>query len=244
MTFLDSSLALLVSLPRNDVALAEAAIGAGADGIKTHVNVHHRAGGTRFGSVAEERAELERIVALGVPTGLVIGGEGQVRRAEIDAGRSLGFAFFDVYLSHAPAWYVDACGSVPAVAAVGAGEPTERVGVLQSLGYAAVEASLAAPADYGTPLSADRVADYARVAALTRLPLIVPSQHALTPDDVPALARAGAAAILIGAVVTGTETDRFGEVIAAFRAAIDATPRRRSRTSPQPERAATGPKED
>jgi hypothetical protein len=223
MSFLGSRPALLVSLPRNDQVLASAAIDAGADGIKTHVNVHHRASGTSFGSVAEERAELERILELGRPTGLVVGGENEVHRNEIETARAMGFAFFDVYLSHAPAWYVDACAAVPAVVAVSNADPADRVRVLDRLGYSAVEASLAAPAEYGTPLRADRLADYAALAQHAPLPLIIPSQHALSPDDVPSLVAAGADAILIGAVVTGTAPDRIAEVTAAFRHAIDAT---------------------
>jgi len=54
--------------------------------------------------------------------------------------------------------------------------------------------------------------------------VIVPSQHALTPQDVPALAQAGAAALLIGVVVTGDTPEQVGEVTAGFRAAIDALP--------------------
>jgi hypothetical protein len=223
---------LLVSLPRNDVALAEAAVAGGADGLKTHINVHHRASGTRFGSVADERAALEPILGLGVPTGLVIGGEGAVHRSEIAAAAAMRFAFFDVYLSHAPAWYVAACGDVPATAALGADEPLQRAAVLADLGFAAVEASLA-PADaYRTPLPASRVADYARLARLTSLPVIVPSQHAITADDVPALIAAGIGVLLIGAVVTGDDPDSVHKTTAEFRSALRSARHVSSATTP------------
>lgn len=226
MSLFSSQPSLWVSLPRNDAALARAAADGGADGVKTHVNVAHRASDTEFRSVAEERDALAAVLDVGLPTGLVIGGEGSVSRAEIDAAQSMGFAFFDVYLHHAPAWYVDACKPLPAVAAVGTGSPLAQAGVMARLGYAAVEASLTPPEEYHTPLRADRVADYARLAELTSLPVVIPSQHALTTDDVPALLAAGASVLLIGAVVTGTTPDQLRQVTAAFRAAIDtAAPR-------------------
>lgn len=226
--------ALLISLPRNDPMLAEAAAGAGADGLKTHVNVAHRASGTSFGSVAAERSGLREILGLGLPTGLVVGGEGAVDRSEMAAAAGMGFAFFDVYLAHAPAWYVDACAGVPAVAALGTGDPPDRAGVLGGLGFAAVEASLTPPEEYGTPLPARRLADYARVVELSSLPVIVPSQHALTVDDVHALVAAGVAAVLLGAVVTGTEPARVAEVTGAFRTAIGTAASARERSAEAP----------
>ena len=45
---------LIVSLPSNDPAMAQAATGAGADAVKLHMNVTHDASGTRFGSFAED----------------------------------------------------------------------------------------------------------------------------------------------------------------------------------------------
>src|SRR3712207_2114021 len=67
---------LLVSLPRNDVQLAQAAVRGGAQGLKVHINVHHYASGTHFGSLKEERDNLERIMeaAGDIPVGIVPGG--------------------------------------------------------------------------------------------------------------------------------------------------------------------------
>ena len=232
MTLFGSAPQLWVSLPRNDADLARAAAAAGADGVKTHINVAHRASGTGFGSVTTERAALSSVLEVGLPTGLVVGGEGAVTRAEIDTARSMGFAFFDVYLHHAPAWYVDACAPVPAVAALGADAPLDQARAMATLGFAAVEASFTPPEQYHTPLYADRVADYARLAACTPLPVVIPSQHALTPDDVPALLAAGVSALLIGAVVTGTTPNQLRQVTAAFRAAIDTEAPRSKESKP------------
>jgi hypothetical protein len=212
---------LLVSLPRNDAALAEAALAGGADALKVHLNVEHRASGTVFGSLADERPALEEILGLGAPVGVVIGGLGAFSRDEMSSAVAMGFAFVDCYLSHAPAWYIDAAYPAIAVVAVGVDDPLERVVGLSRLGIGAVEASLTPPDEYGTPLRLHRVADYARLAAMTELPVIVPSQHAIDPDDVPALLRAGVGAVLLGAVVTGSKAAPMQATVGAFRAAID-----------------------
>ncbi|MCA9781917.1 MAG: hypothetical protein KC800_34620, partial [Candidatus Eremiobacteraeota bacterium] len=56
---LQQGFTLMVSLPRNDLQLARAAVDAGAQCIKVHINCHHFASDTHFGSLAEERAVLE-----------------------------------------------------------------------------------------------------------------------------------------------------------------------------------------
>lgn len=218
---LAAGLSLLVSLPRNDETLARAAVDAGADALKVHMNVGHRASGTEFRSFAEEQDAFGRILDLGVPVGLVVGGEGRVALDEVRAARTAGFAFFDCYLHHAPGWYVAEAPERGAMVALANGDPLERAATLAPLGIAAVEASLAAPEDYGTPLHLGRLADMARLRGITELPVVVPSQHALTPDDVGPLRSIGMDALLIGAVVTGTEAPGVGAATTAFRRAID-----------------------
>lgn len=218
---LSTPLSLLVSLPRNEPALARAAVEAGADALKVHINVGHRASGTEFGSFAEDAEAFAQILELDVPVGLVVGGEGRVDREQVRAARAAGFAFFDVYLHHAPTWYVEEAPERGAMVALAAGDPLERLPGLATLGIAAVEASLAAPQEYGSPLHLGRLADLVRFRSLTDLPVVVPSQHALTTDDVGPLHAIGVDALLIGAVVTGTEADGIGRATASFRRAID-----------------------
>ena len=46
---------LVVSLPSNDLELAKAALEGGAQAVKVHCNVWHRASGHTFGSYAENK---------------------------------------------------------------------------------------------------------------------------------------------------------------------------------------------
>ena len=55
---------------------------------------------------------------------------------------------------------------------------------------------------------------------LAGIPVVVPTQRLIAPQDVPALVRAGVKGLMIGAVVTGRERDGIVRAIRAFKAAI------------------------
>ncbi|MGC0252464.1 hypothetical protein [Pseudactinotalea sp. Z1748] len=197
-----SRFGVLVSLPANDVALAEAARDGGADGLKVHVNVSHRASGTVFGSVEEEQAQLRAILDVGLPTGLVVGA-GQVSSDQMAAAADMGFDYFDTYATDAPSDYVQACGSVAPMVALGPGDGPEQARALVGLGIGALELSTLEPERYGTDLSLATLARLRAVASAVNVPVVVPTQHHLQASDLSLLADAGAAAVLLGAVVLG-----------------------------------------
>ncbi len=102
---------LIVSLPANSPELARAAVDGGAEALKVHLHVRHDASGTQFGNLAEERANLERILALGRPTGIVPGaGDHLPTPEEMRALAEMGVDFFDLYVHDTPAWLVRFAG--------------------------------------------------------------------------------------------------------------------------------------
>ncbi|WP_283138441.1 hypothetical protein [Rhizohabitans arisaemae] len=211
--------AILVSLPGNDPELARAAAEAGADGLKVHINIAHRASGTVFGDLDREADRLREILAAGLPTGLVVGAD-TVSTAEMRRAATMGFDYFDVYATHAPADYVAACGPVTPMVALGPSDDTATAAALVAAGVRALEMSTLDPARYGTELALGTLARLAAVRAAVDVPLIVPSQHRLTPADLPRLAEAGADAILLGAVVTGTTAAQIAEAVTTYRRAL------------------------
>src|SRR5207237_10168995 len=101
---------LVVSLPRNDVELARAAEQAGAQALKVHMNVHHHASGTRFGSLADEHERVREIIAaVKVPVGLMPGADpAKLPTAdELTSLASAGLNFLDIYTNHMPLWFLD-----------------------------------------------------------------------------------------------------------------------------------------
>ncbi|HEY3396046.1 MAG TPA: hypothetical protein VGM19_00155 [Armatimonadota bacterium] len=221
-TLLRERPALLVSLPRNELVLAEAALEGGADGLKVHLNVVHHASGTYFGPWAEEGETIRRILALGAPVGMVPGTAAQMitpaEAAEIEAA---GVDFVDAYLQDMPAWLP---AQLTRTAVMGALSWTD--GPEWSLGSLAgrcalLEASVVRPEEYGSPLAEADLAAYREIHARhPELPAIVPSQRALRPAQVESILATGMRGILIGAIVTGKTAEGIRETTARFAEAL------------------------
>lgn len=205
---------VLVSLPRHDLALAEAAVEGGADGIKVHINAYHRASGTTFGGFAAERPFLEAVSRLPVARAITIGQDVLPDAAELAAIAAMGFFGFNLYLHHARADLFTSPMRPILALAEGYGE-----GDLQAVRAhtrAIVEASVMPFAAYGQPLHADDLASYRRIVEATGLPVMVPTQKAIVPDDLPRLRAAGVHALLLGIVVTGDTPESVRRTTAAF----------------------------
>jgi hypothetical protein len=215
---------LIVSLPRNDPSLARAAKEAGADMLKVHINVRHLASGTVFGSLTEERDRLEQILALGVPTGLVPGEDQMVRRDEVPEIRRLGFAFLDAFVNTIRPHLFEA--GIPVVPALPHSADDRYLMQARDLPGEWVEAAVVAADGYGRPPEKDDLTALRKAAKVTRKRLIVPTQRRIAPGDVSRyFAIPQVTALMIGAIVTGTQPDTLSRATAAFRRALDQIPR-------------------
>ena len=219
---------LLVSLPRNDVQLAKAALRGGAQGLKVHINVAHFASGTRFGTLDEERENLAAILevahAANASVGIVPGARAEDSYAfaspdDFAQLAEIGIDYFDAYPADAPAWTLSQNHLDVMIAAFHGGSITQMQ-ALENAGMRLCEASIMHHDDYGKDLNALDVAAYAELCAALTSPVIIPSQKRLTPADIPALKAAGARGILIGAIVTGREAATIEAAATAFRAAL------------------------
>lgn len=208
---------VIVSLPRHDLALAQAALDGGATAIKVHLNAYHRASGTTFGSFTEERPFLEALAKLGAPMLVMAGQETVPTLAEMDALADLGFEGFNVYVDHLqPHLLQSRLRPIPALSATGTDADIARLAAIPGV---MIEASIMDFAGYGTPLTADDLARYAHITALAGVPVIAPSQKKFTPADMPALRVAGIAAPLLGVIVTGATPESVRSSVAAITAA-------------------------
>lgn len=214
---------VFVSLPRNDIELAQAAAEAGADGIKVHINLHHQAADLTFGSWDEEAAVIEQIIDLGLPVGIVPGTAEQMCTPE-DMGSmaAAGVDFVDAYLHDMPAWMLDTDTRIHIMAAAGFGdvEPQGTPAGLELLpGLRMLEASIIDHEGYGEPLCAADVQQYARLVKQLEpsgVPVIVPTQRSIRPSEVSSLHRAGVHGILIGAIVTGDQPETIARATREF----------------------------
>jgi hypothetical protein len=210
---------LIVSLPRNAVAMARAAVDAGADLLKVHINVRHRASGTRFGSLDEEDPALREILSLGIPTGIVPGEDAMITPDDLPRLRQ--FAFIDAYVTRLPLFLYDA--GIPVIPAIPHDYPASALGSLAALPGEWLEAALVAPEGYGRDPVADDLVALSHVGAVTRRHLIVPTQRRIRPEDLSRYFAIGQVwAIMIGAIVTGRTPRGVGRATEAFRRALDA----------------------
>jgi hypothetical protein len=210
---------LLVSLPRNDVRLAEAALRGGAQGLKVHINVEHFASGTRFGSFEEERESIARIVEVAqahhASVGIVPGGSSFATEEEFEKLAQVGIDFFDAYPAEAPPWTLTQ-KHLGVMLAAYAGGSAETMRALELAGMQMCEASFMPHEEYGQPLTALDIGRYRKLAEALHSPIIVPSQKKITARDLPALQQSGVKGLLIGAIVTGREADTIEAATRSF----------------------------
>lgn len=219
---------LLVSLPANSLDLAKAAIAGGAEGLKVHINLHHAAADFGFGPWEQEAPAIERICEMGVPVGMVPGtAECICTTAEFHSIANAGIDFVDAYLADMPAWMLDNAEDVHIMAAVSASDlpPSGFPEGLQNLSQVRmVEASILQHDDYGKPLCVRDLKNYAYLTDLMQLvnvPVIVPTQRAIRPDEVASLHKVGVRGILIGAIVTGSDPASIEKITRQFRDAVE-----------------------
>ena len=216
---------LVVSLPSNDLGMAKAALEGGAQAVKVHCNVWHRASGHTFGTYAENRAFLRQLIELAgdVPVGLVPGGEEAFitpeERLELEA---MGLKFFSAYSHHLPCFMMESKALTKMVAI----DCTYTQNPLDAVSRSAMdvlECSVQPGENYGTPLCYADILRYSDIAAKSGKPCLIPTQRKIKPSEVRHLYEAGCKAVMIGAIVMGKEptADQVRAATAAFREAVE-----------------------
>lgn len=213
---------LIMSLPANDPALARAAARGGADVLKIHIRVHHDASDTHFGTLAEERDRIAAIIdAFDGPVGIVAGATDPATPEEMAELQRMGIDFFDLYVSHMPAWMWRLEGMAKAVAL----EPTytmHQALALEALGADLIEAAIIPHDGYGLPLTVADLAAYRDLRDTIDLPIIVPTQRAIRPEEATLITReCGIEALMIGAIVTGKTAESIEEAVRKFKKVLE-----------------------
>lgn len=221
-TMQEKKMALIVAIPENSVEMAQAAEAGGADAVKVHTNVTHRASGKTFGTLAEERPALERIIsAVKIPVGIVPGAEGGATAGEIAEIRKMGFDFFDMFVHFYPASLLHVDG-ITKMAAVDSNCDWEFIRGLNGSPIEVFEGAIIPKEQYGQALSLADVNKYSILTSVLKKPIIVPSQKRLMPDEVALLYEAGAKSVMIGVLSTGTSFGELEKATASFAKAIAA----------------------
>ena len=214
---------LLVSITQNDPELAKIALENGADAVKVHLNCAHFASGTDFGSWEAEKENIARVAEVVkpyIPLGIVTGAEVVPPAEDLTEIRRFGFDFWDLFAHHIPPEYLK-WEEMAHMSAVGPDWTPEFVKDLVSLGVNVIESSIIPRTMYRTRLTAADLCLYKRLVRSAGVPVIVPTQKKVRPDEVRFLQEVGVKGLAIGAVVTDLGKTHLGERVAAFRKAID-----------------------
>lgn len=228
MRTLARQFALMVSLPKNDPKLAEAAVRAGAQVLKVHLNCHHHASGTTFGSWVEEQGVIREILSAagtGVAVGVVTGEAVQPSREQLLEIEASGLEFWDLFAKFTPPAHFKL--NMGRMVAVDSTWSEELLKDLQMFGVQVIEGSVVPKTEYGTDLNLVDLCTYARLCRVSDMPVLIPTQKKIKPEEVGLLRQAGAAGITIGAIVTGLELSSLEDATARFAKAIQALPRDR-----------------
>lgn len=214
---------LIMSLPANDPELARAAQYGGADVLKVHLRVHHAASGSSFGTLDDERANLQQILALfSGPVGIVAGAEDPATPQEMDELCAMGIDFFDLYAAHMPAW-MWRISAMSKVVALEAGEPVQRAMALEHLGADLLEAAIIPHDGYGKALTVADLAAYRHLHDAVDLPIIVPTQRAIQPAEASLITgECGIEGLMIGVIVTGNTPRGIEDAVKRYKAALTA----------------------
>jgi len=214
-------LTLIVSLPENSPELAMAAVEAGADALKVHINIKHRAAGTKFGSLDDERAALQEILDVAdVPVGIVPGEKDVPGESEMKKLADMGFDFFDIKLKCLPEWMMKMKG-LGRIVALEKDYAFDELMNINSVGADGVEAAIVSASEYGRELNVSDLQGYISVAISSKVPVVVPTQKAIRPSEVPIISDTGVKALMIGAVVTGKTVSSLKKATREYRIAID-----------------------
>lgn len=220
-TIQNSKMSIIVALPMNSVEMAVAAEKNGADAIKTHIRMTHRASKVEFGTLEQEGSKLKEIIeAVTVPVGIVPGATLDVSTEDIKALVDMKFDFYDMFVTFIrPQLY-----EVDGISIMGAVDSSFDFDTIESLSRKPIqmmELAIIPSTGYGEPLSVVDLTRYRQAISRMNVPAVIPSQRTLTPNDVPYLYEVGARALLIGVLSTGTDKEELARQTAAFRNAVD-----------------------
>lgn len=213
---------LIVSLPSNDIEIAREAIKNGADAIKTHVNVSHKASGNNFGTIEENREFLTKLVEeFDCPIGIVPGDKiEKISEADIKLLEEIGVTYFSIYADDCSTFLLDS--QLEKTVALSYNYHLEEIRQLDKVGIQAFEASIIKGEEYGTLLNVNDLIAYSSITEVCPIPVIIPTQRKVLPKDILALYKTGVKAVMTGAVSIGKDKEGIGKKISEFRKAIDA----------------------
>jgi hypothetical protein len=137
---------------------------------------------------------------------------------ELGEAMAGGIDFVDIYDHHMPTWMISA--PVTRMVAIGEHWKVDDIKVLGELQIDFLEASIQPPAEYGRPLTVRDLEIYRQIVLASPVPVFVPTQKKIEPEELSTLRAIGVGGIIVGAISLGKSTDSYRERVARFRRAF------------------------
>lgn len=208
---------IIVSLPKNNLALAESVFEIGkVSAIKMHLNVEHRASGNIFGSWEEEKNLIKEVIKksnceVGIMPGTK---EKMISEPDYEEIKASGISFLDCYNYDLPNWLIE--NDIPVMSALGKDFTLDEIDFINQSKVSYIEASIIKPEDYGKDLDQTDLKRYETIVKATSKPIFVPSQKKLTPQDIVTLKNIGISGVLLGVISLGATPEEFKNKLPDF----------------------------
>ena len=137
----------------------------------------------------------------------------------------MGLGFFSAYSRNLPCHMMES-PVLTKMVAIDSGYTPETLDAVRDSDIDVLECSILPGEHYGTALCYDDILRFHSIAVKTAKPCLIPTQRRIQPSEVSHLYHAGCKAIMIGAVVMGTDPGprQVYDASAAFRKAVDDLP--------------------
>lgn len=214
---LNKKMPIIVSLPENRIDLAQSAIDAGADGLKFHINVAHRASGNEFKELDYYLDVFKEVrKKFSGPIGIVPGDDIQkVSNEDIGNLRQVGFNYFSLYAKDIPSKML-LQNELDKTVAVDDQFSPAKIHAIEFFGLQAIELSIVKKENYGKRLNFEDIVSYKAYRDNTNLPLVVASQKKLIPEDLSILNDIGINAVMLGAMTIGKTSESIFKTVSKF----------------------------
>ncbi|MDD4178842.1 MAG: hypothetical protein PHH14_02175 [Candidatus Margulisbacteria bacterium] len=210
-----NKLTLIVALPQNDLELATAAAGAGADALHLSIN----SGETSSFSV--EKDNIKKIIKkIDLPVGLGIGGKDALDEDEIAEMMRLGLDYVDLPVSALPE-SIKKSKKLAKIVMLDSRFVLNDVHNLSSRGSEAIDAAIIPNSGHGSNLVVGDLQNYIAIIMSAGIPVIIPTQRSIKISETAIIADTGAKGLMLTQVATGTTAAHIERAVREFRAAID-----------------------
>ncbi|MEG0691469.1 MAG: hypothetical protein RR444_00085 [Oscillospiraceae bacterium] len=216
----NKNMTLIMSLPANDPELARVAFEYGADVVKVHINVEHRASKNHFRSLDEERKNFsEMLTNANGPMGIVLGGDTVSAQKDLQKAEDIGFSFAALYGHHLPVSVLQST-KLMKMMACDYTYSIDEIKRFKKIGVDVLEASIVHPEGYGDILNGRDILKYQMLCEESGLPVVIPTQRKVDSSELSTLHSVGVSGIMIGAIVTGKELETIKRTVCDFKEAI------------------------